>query len=155
MSQKKADTYTKLSGLLSSNPLSQQVGGMHYMTVGNPIVPISLISYYFGFCIGTAVKYIVRCEHKHKLEEDLTKAVHYMALHKALVEKSIPCTQKITAREYGRIIVELQQLVLPDILGKLILQILDWSDDLDQRTETEILKKITQFIELSKQEDKK
>lgn len=32
----------------------------------------------YGFCIGNAIKYITRAEHKGKKEEDLRKAVWYI-----------------------------------------------------------------------------
>ena len=43
-------------------------------------VPVECIEVakHFNFCLGNALKYIWRCEHKGKKKEDLEKAIWYL-----------------------------------------------------------------------------
>lgn len=51
----------------------------HYGGADNPFEPIKIIEYYdLGFCLGNAIKYILRAPFKGNLEEDLKKAEWYL-----------------------------------------------------------------------------
>ena len=36
------------------------------------------MGYKIPFCLGNAIKYIMRCEHKDNMKEDLQKAINYL-----------------------------------------------------------------------------
>lgn len=67
----------------------------------------------YGFCIGNAIKYITRAEHKGKKEEDLKKAIWYIdyylkhetatiTIPNNLNEYiSVTRTDNLTAKEYS------------------------------------------------------
>ena len=69
--------------------LQQQVGGDHYRAKG--IQPIEYIhANNLGFCEGNVVKYVTRWKDKGG-EDDLRKAIHYLALLIQLeTEQSLP-----------------------------------------------------------------
>lgn len=70
---------------MSSNPLSEQVGGSHYKTM--KIQPIEFIQANdLGFCEGNAVKYLCRYKQKGGLQ-DLHKAKHYIEILIEMMEK--------------------------------------------------------------------
>lgn len=51
----------------------------HYGGKDNPYEAIKVIdAHSLGFCLGNAVKYILRAEHKGSAVEDLKKAVWYL-----------------------------------------------------------------------------
>ena len=58
--------------------------GIHYDAVNNPQhynagkIECIEVSEQFNFCLGNAIKYIWRCEHKGKKFEDLKKAIWYL-----------------------------------------------------------------------------
>lgn len=70
---------------LSSNPLSEQVGGSHYKTM--KIQPIEFIQANdLGFCEGNIIKYTCRYKQKGGVE-DLNKVIHYARLLIEQIEK--------------------------------------------------------------------
>ena len=50
---------------------------LHYNT-GNIEVIDAILDWKLNFCLGNAVKYIARCEHKNNKIEDLKKAIFYL-----------------------------------------------------------------------------
>ena len=50
---------------------------LHYNT-GNIEVIDAILDWKLNFCLGNAVKYITRCEHKNNKIEDLKKAIFYL-----------------------------------------------------------------------------
>ena len=58
----------------------------------------------YGFCIGNAIKYITRAEHKGKKEEDLKKAIWYIDyyLKNETVTVKIPNNDnELNSKEYS------------------------------------------------------
>ena len=49
----------------------------HY-TYGNIEVIDAILDWNLDFCLGNAIKYIARCEHKKNKIEDLKKAIWYI-----------------------------------------------------------------------------
>lgn len=49
----------------------------HYNT-GKIEVIDAILDWKLNFCLGNAIKYIARCEHKNNKEEDLKKAIWYI-----------------------------------------------------------------------------
>jgi hypothetical protein len=49
----------------------------HYRSHPSGIEVIQ-ITEHMGFCLGNAIKYILRCEHKGNKEQDLRKAIWYI-----------------------------------------------------------------------------
>jgi len=49
----------------------------HYNT-GKIEVIDAILDWKLNFCLGNAIKYIARCEHKENKEEDLKKAIWYI-----------------------------------------------------------------------------
>lgn len=49
----------------------------HY-NVGSIEVIDAILDWKLGFCLGNAIKYIARCEHKNNKREDLNKAIWYI-----------------------------------------------------------------------------
>ena len=64
--------------------LDYQVGGNHYQNTSNLLTLLEITSFNFGFCITNAFKYIIRCNSKGQLRNDLTKAYHYVLLSKQI-----------------------------------------------------------------------
>ena len=53
--------------------------GSHYKQGSiQPIEVIADMGYKIPFCLGNAIKYIMRCEHKDNMKEDLQKAINYL-----------------------------------------------------------------------------
>jgi hypothetical protein len=48
------------------------------------------VTEHFNFCVGNAIKYLWRCEHKGNHLEDLMKAEWYVQREIARVRKSLP-----------------------------------------------------------------
>lgn len=62
----------------------------------------------YGFCIGNAIKYITRAEHKGKKEEDLKKAIWYIDYYLKnevktikISDTPIECIERVTTIHRG------------------------------------------------------
>ncbi len=82
---------------LSSNPLSEQVGGSHYKSM--KIQPVEFImANNLNFCEGNAVKYLCRYKQKGGVQ-DLHKAKHYIEILIETMEKWEAEAQNTTGKD--------------------------------------------------------
>ena len=129
------------------DPMKTQVGGKHYLDNSNPVEFVELITQYFGFCIGNAVKYIIRCTHKGNPFMDLGKAVHYMALHKNLVKRQAIEPVKLDAKIYKDILDKLYSYSdISPLKQHVLLLLIDWAQDFKPETQTKFIKELHKLL---------
>lgn len=122
------------------NPMKTQIGGKHYLDNDNPIELVELITQYFGFSIGSAVKYIIRCTHKSNPFMDLGKVVHYMALYKNMVNSNKLKPRKLNAETYSNILDKLYSYQsLGALKQRVILLLIDWAQDFKSETQDKFI----------------
>lgn len=127
--------------------MKTQVGGKHYLDNSNPVEFVELITQYFGFCIGNAVKYIIRCTHKGNPFMDLSKAVHYMALHKHLVKHQAIKPVKLDAKIYKDILDKLYSYSdISPLKQHVLLLLIDWAQDFKPETQTKFIEELRKLL---------
>lgn len=129
------------------DPTKIQVGGKHYLDNSNPIEVVELITQYFGFCIGNAVKYIISYTHKGNPFMDLSKAVHYMALHKHLVKHQVIKSVNLDAKIYRDILDKLYSYSdISPLKQHVLLLLIDWAQDFKPETQTKFIEELRKLL---------
>ena len=129
------------------DPMKTQVGGKHYLDNSNHIEVVELITQYFGFCIGNAAKYIIRCTHKGNPFMDLDKAVRYMALHKHLVKHQAIKSVKPYAKIYKDILDKLYSYSdISPLKQHVLLLLINWAQDFKPETQTKFIEELRKLL---------
>lgn len=127
--------------------MKTQVGGKHYLDKCNPAELVELVTQYCGFCIGSAVKYIICCTHKGNPFMDLNKAVHYMALHKHLVKKQAIKPTKLDAKIYKTILDKLYSYSdISPLKQHVLLLLIDWAQDFKPETQDKFIEELRKLL---------